>query len=63
MAAFCSDQNCPSKLISGSVQQAFITASPSVNRVTRRSGPMPNAANGRPRPPVPNPISSRPWLS
>ena len=46
----------------GSVQQAFISAMPSLKRATRLSGLTPNAANGRPRPPVPTPTSTRPPL-
>ena len=63
IAAPCSCQNSPSKVTRGSVHSAFISSRPSVNRATYRCGSTPNAANGRPGPPVPTPISVRPWLS
>ena len=51
------------EVISASVQHAFITAMPSLKRATIAPGSIPNAANGRASPPVPTPISTRPWLS
>ncbi len=63
MGAFSSCQNSPGKVTRGSVHSAFISSIPSVNRATYRPGSMPNAANGRPGPPVPTPISIRPRLS
>ena len=63
MAASFSCQNSPSKVTRGSVHRAFIRSIPSVNRATYRFGSTPNAANGRPLPPVPTPISIRPRLS
>jgi hypothetical protein len=63
MAASWSCQNSPSKVTRGCVHSAFISAIPSVNRATYRPGSTPKAANGRPWPPVPTPISIRPRLS
>ena len=63
IAASLSCQNSPSKVTRGSVHSAFISATPWLNRATYRSASSPKAANGRPLPPVPTPISSRPWLS
>ena len=63
IAASRSCQNSPSKVTRSCVHSAFISASPSVNRVTYRAASRPKAANGRPRPPVPTPTSIRPRLS
>src|SRR5215510_9718174 len=56
-------QNRPSKLTRASVQSAFISRSPSLNRATTLVGSTWNAENIRPRPPMPTPISIRPRLS
>ena len=56
-------QKRPSKSIRGSVQQARISASPSVNRPTNVAGSTSNAAKARYRPPLPRPTSIRPRLS
>src|SRR5215468_7535063 len=63
IGAFLTCQNSPSRVTEGCVHSAFIRASPSVNRATYREPSTPNAPNGRPGPPVPTPISSRPPLS
>ena len=63
IGASSSCQYFPSKVTLGSVHSAFISATPSVNRETYRPGSTPKAANGRPGPPVPTPISIRPRLS
>ena len=61
MSSSC--QNSPLKVTRGSVHSAFISSMPSVNREMYRLGSTPNAANGRPFPPVPTPTSIRPRLS
>jgi hypothetical protein len=63
IAASFNCQNRPSKLTRSSVQRAFISRSPSLNRATRLVGSTWKAENMRPRPPVPTPISSRPRLN
>ena len=60
IVAPCSFQKRPSKSICASVQQLFINASASLKRATGLSGSTPNAANGRSRPPVATPTSTRP---
>ena len=63
IAASLSCQNSPSKVTDGSVQSAFISATPSVKRGSHLIADIPNAANGRRGPPDPIPTSSRPPAS
>ena len=53
-------QKRPSKSTVGSVHNARISRSPSLNRPTNDSGSTPKAENIRKRPPVPRPTSTRP---
>jgi len=63
LAAPSSCQKRPVKVMRDSVQQTFISRSPSVKRAMRLVGSASNAENILPLPPVAKPTSMRPRLS